>query len=465
MFNKHRLDILLKSNMRKVIENFFKLKDLNTNIRTEILAGLTTFMAMAYIIFVNPAMISQTGIDFGAAMMATCISAAIATIMMGLYANYPIALATGMGENAFFTYTICLTMGISWQVALGCVFIEGIIFILLTLTKIRQALIDAIPSSIRYGTACGIGLLITFVGLIDSGLVVGHPATLVTLGDIVSIPALLAISGLIITSVLLIRNIRGAILWGILITAILGIPLGVVKYQGLVSMPPSMMSTFFKMDIIGAMKLGLVSIIFIFLFMDLFDTVGTLAGVGELGGFMRAGKLPNAGKAMFTDAIGTCVGATCGTPTVTSYIESAAGIVSGGRSGLASVVTGLLFLVALFFSPLIKMIGGGYQGNSGSGSGSSVLLHPVTAPTLIIVGSMMLHSITKIDWRDYSESIPAFIVIIMMPLTFSIATGIAFGFISFAALKLFTGRGKEVSWLVYLLAILFILRFLYLKAI
>jgi AGZA family xanthine/uracil permease-like MFS transporter len=444
--------------MFKAIEEFFRLKDLNTNIRTEIMAGIATFMTMAYIIFVNPAMISQTGMDFGAAMMATCISAAIATMMMGLYANYPIALAPGMGENAFFTYTVCITMGISWQVALGCVFIEGILFIILTLTKIRQALIDAIPSSIRHGIACGIGMLIAFVGLIDAGLVVAHPATFVTLGDIINSATMLAVFGLVLTGVLLIKNIKGAILWGILITAIVGIPLGIVKYQGLLSLPPSLTPTFFKMDVLGAMKLGLATVIFIFLFMDIFDTVGTLAGVGELGGFMKAGKLPRAGRAMLTDAVGTCVGAACGTPTVTSFIESAAGIASGGRSGLASVVTGLLFLVALFFSPLIKMIGGGYQTSKG------FLLHPITAPALIIVGSMMLHSVTKIDWRDYSESIPAFLVIITMPLTFSIATGVAVGFIGYAALKLFTGRRREVSWLVYLLAALFILRFVYLKA-
>lgn len=444
--------------MLKVIENYFHLRELNSDFRTEAVAGLATFMTMAYIIFVNPAMISRTGMDFGAATMATCISAAVATIIMGLYANYPIALAPGMGENAFFTYTICLTMGISWQVALGCVFIEGIIFLVLTLTKIRQKLIEAIPSSVRYSIACGIGVLIAFIGLIDSGLVTGHPATLVTLGNLVSLPVFLSVFGLIITCVFLIKNIKGAILWGILITAMAGIPLGIVKYQGLVSMPLSMTPTFLKMDIFGALKLGFFAIIFIFLFMDVFDTVGTLAGVGELGGFIRHGKLPRAGKAMLSDAVGTCVGAACGTPTVTSYIESAAGIACGGRTGLTNVVTGLLFLAAIFFSPLIKMIGGGYQAAEG------VLLRPVTAPALIIVGSMMLHSITKIDWKDYTESIPAFLVIIMIPLTFSIATGIAFGFISFAALKLFTGRGREVSWLVYLLAALFILRFIYLKA-
>lgn len=402
--------------MRKIIENFFHFKSLNTDFRTEVVAGITTFMTMAYIIFVNPAMISQTGMDFGAAMVATCLSAAVATVMMGVYANYPIALAAGMGENAFFTYTVCLTMGISWQTALGCIFIEGVIFIILTLFKIRQLLIEAIPACIRYGIACGIGMLIAFVGLIDAGLVVKHPATLVALGDLVSVPVLLAVFGLTVTSIMLVKNIKGAILWGILITTVAGILSGNVKYTGLISLPPSMAPTFMKMDIKGALQLGLVSVIFIFLFMDIFDTVGTLAGIGELGGFMRQGKLPRAGKAMLTDAVGTCVGAACGTPTVTSYIESAAGVSSGARSGFASVVTGLCFIVALFFYPLIKMVGGGLQTAQGT------VLRPITAPALIIVGSMMLHSITKIDWKDYYESIPAFLVILMIPFTFSIAT-------------------------------------------
>jgi AGZA family xanthine/uracil permease-like MFS transporter len=349
-------------------------------------------------------------------------------------------------------------MGISWQVALGCVFIEGILFILLTLTRMRQLLIDAIPPSLRYGIACGIGMLIAFVGLINAGLVAASKGTLVTLGDIVSPAPILSIVGLLVTGFLLVKEIKGAMLWGILITASVGAVAGIIKYEGLVSMPPSMAPTFMKMDIFGAMKLGLLSIIFIFLFMDIFDTVGTLAGVGEAGNFMRAGKLPRAGRAMMSDAVGTCIGAACGTPTVTSYIESASGISAGGRSGLANIVTGLAFIAALFFSPLVKMIGGGYQADK-------FLLHPVTAPALILVGSMMLQSVSRIDWKDYGESIPAFLVMLTMPLTFSIATGIAFGFISYAALKLFTGRRKEVSWLVYLLAALFVLRFIYLKAI
>ncbi|MCK9595418.1 MAG: NCS2 family permease [Candidatus Omnitrophica bacterium] len=444
--------------MRGLIERFFKLKSLNSDIRTEVIAGGTTFMTMAYIIFVNPSMIAQTGMDFGAATMATCLSAAAATIMMGLYANYPIALAAGMGENAFFTYVVCLTMGISWQVALGCVFIEGIIFILMTLFKWRQAIINSIPASLRYSVACGIGMLIAFVGLIDAGFIVGHPSTLVTLGNLTNLPSLLVVFGLIVTGVMMTKRIKGAMLWGILINAVTGVLLGLVKYQGVVSLPPSMQPTFMKMDLVGAFNLGLLSIVFIFLFMDIFDTMGTLAGVAELGGLMKDGKIPRAGRAMLSDAVGTCVGAACGTPTVTSYIESASGIASGGRSGLTSVVTGLLFLLAIFFYPLIKMVGGGFVNAAGQ------TLHPVTAPALIIVGSMMMRSVVKIDWKDYTESIPAFLVIILMPLTFSIASGLAIGFISFSALKLFSGRGKEVPWLVYLLALLFVIRFVYLQA-
>lgn len=443
--------------MRRALEKYFTLAALGTNIRTEVIAGVTTFMTMAYIIFVNPAMISATGMDFGAAMMATCLSAAFATIMMGVYVNYPIALAPGMGENAFFTYTVCLGMGVPWRVALGCVFIEGLIFIALTLTKMRQALMDAIPESLRHAVVCGIGLLIAFVGLKDAGLIVAHPATLVSLGDVMSRPALLSLGGLVFTGALLARNVKGAILWGLLATALAGMPLGLVKYQGLVAAPPSMMPTFMQMDIAGAMKMGLLSIILVFLFMDVFDTVGTLAGVGELGGFIKNGKFPRVGEAMLTDAVGTCAGAAFGTPVVTSFIESASGIACGGRSGLTSVVTGLLFVVAVFFSPLIKMIGGGCEAAKG------VLLHPVTAPSLIIVGSMMLLPITKISWRDYTESIPAFLIIILMPLTFSIATAIALGFIIFAAVKLVAGRGREVPWLIYVCAALFVARFVYLK--
>ncbi len=444
--------------MMPYLSRVFNLKAMGTSVQAELIAGLTTFMTMAYIIFVNPAMISQTGMDFGSAMMATCIAAAAATIVMGLYANYPIAQAPGMGENAFFTYTVCITMGISWQVALGCVFIEGIVFIILTITKLRQALIEAIPESIRYSIASGIGMLIAFVGLIDAGVVVGHPATLVTLGKIVSAPTLLSVFGLVLTGAFMVKKVRGAILWGILLTALAGVPLGIVTYQGFVSMPPSMAPTFMQMDVVGAVKTGLFTVIFVFLFMDIFDTVGTLAGVGELGGFIKNGKFPRVGRAMMSDAVGTCVGAVCGTPTVTSYIESASGIAAGGRTGLAAVFTGLFFLVAPFFYPLIKMVGGGFQVPGGA------LLHPVTAPALIIVGCMMMQPVVKIDWKDYTESIPAFLVMILMPLTFSIASGVAIGLISYSALKLFTGKGRQVPWFIYLLSALFIFRFVYLQA-
>jgi len=414
-------------------------------------------MTMAYIIFVNPSMISKTGMDFGSAMVATCISAGFATIMMGLYVNYPIALAPGMGQNAFFTYTVCLTMGIPWRVALGCVFVEGVIFILLTFTQFRQMLITAIPSSIRYGIACGIGLLIALIGLIDAGIIVGHPATLVTLGNVSSPTALIALFGLVMSTVLIVKKVNGALLWGILLTALAAMPFGIVKYQGIISAPPSLAPTFLQMDLSKVFDITMIPVIFVFLFMGVFDTVGTLAGVGELGGFMKDGKLPRSGKALFTDAVGTCVGAACGTPTVTCYIESASGITAGGRSGLASVITGLLLLGTVFFSPLVKMIGGGFSTPQGA------LLHPVTAPALIIVGCMIMGTVVKINWEDFSEAIPAFLTIIIMPLTFSIANGIAIGFTSYALIKLFTGRAREVSPLIYFLAVLFVLKFIYLK--
>lgn len=443
--------------MRSAIARFFKLDELGTTFRTELAAGLTTFMTMAYIIFVNPAMVSRTGMDFGAVMMATCLSGALATIMMGLLVNYPIALAPGMGENAFFTFTVCLAMGIPWRVALGCVFVQGLLFILLTLTRFRQKLISAIPEALRFGIACGIGFLIAFIGLADAGIVVGNPATMVALGDVTGPPALLALGGLALSSILLVRKIRGALLWGILATALAGIPLGLVKYQGIVSPPPSMAPTFMQMDIAGALAPNLLPVIFIFLFMGVFDTVGTLAGVGEVGGFMKNGQLPRSGRALFTDAVGTCAGAAFGTPTVTCYIESASGITSGGRSGLASVVTGLLLLLSIFFAPLVKMIGGGFAVPGGA------TLQPVTAPAMILVGCMILSTVTRIRWDDFAESIPAFLTIIAIPLTFSIATGVAIGIVSYAAVNLFSGRGKKVPAVIYLLALLIVLRYVYIK--
>jgi AGZA family xanthine/uracil permease-like MFS transporter len=449
--------------IENALERVFKIKAAGTSIRTEITAGVVTFMTMAYIIFVNPAIISSTGMDFSSAMAATCVSAALSTLLMGLYANYPIALAPGMGENAFFAYTVCLAMGIPWQVALGCVFIEGLLFVLLTLLKVREQLVNAIPDSIKYGTACGIGLLIAFVGLKEAGVIVSSPATFVALGNLLSPPTVLAAFGLLLTGALIARKVKGAIFWGIIVTAAAGMVTGLIKYQGIAGPAPSMAPTFMKMDIAGAFRMGLLTVIFVFLFMDVFDTVGTLAGVAEIGGFFTAsgGKkqrvMPRVNRCLMSDAVGTVIGAACGTPTVTSYIESASGIAEGGRTGLANMVTGALFILALFFAPLVRMVAGGFEVSKG------VFLHPVTAPALIIVGCLMMLSIVKIDWRDISEAIPAFMTMILMPLTFSIANGLAIGFISYSAIKILSGRAKEVSWLISALSALFILRFVYLR--
>ncbi len=436
-----------------MLEKLFKLTENKTNVRTEVIAGVTTFMTMAYIIFVQPAILSVVGMDFGAVMMATCISAAIATLLMGLYANYPIALAPAMGENFFYVYTVILTMGISWQVALGAVFLSGVAFFVLTLFKIRELIIDAVPRSLKNAIAVGIGFFITFIGLVNAGIIVKNPGGgIVKLGDIRSMPVLLAIFGILLTVILMIRKIKGAILIGIVVTALLGLPLGIVKYQGFVSAPPSLAPTFMQMDILGAIQLGLVTVVTVFLFMAVFDAIGTLIGIGEQGGFLVNGRLPRANRALMSDALGTVIGATLGTSTVTAYVESAAGVEEGGRTGLANVITGCLFILAIFFSPLVKMIGGGYQ------LGES-LLFPVTSPALIIVGCMMAKNITKIVWDDLTEAFPSFLMVIGMPLTYSIADGLAFGFISYPIVKALSGKFRDVSWLVYLLGFIFLLRY------
>lgn len=440
-----------------MIRKFFKFDELNTNLRTEVTAGLTTFMTMAYIIFVQPAVLSVAGMDFGAVMVATCIASAIATILMGLLANYPIALAPAMGHNFFFVYTVCLTMGISWQKALGANFISGALFIILSLVAFRERLITAIPNALKDGIAVGIGLLIAFIGFEWSGIVVANTGTFVGLGDLTSRPVMVSLFGIFIIALLISRGIKGAILWGMLLASILGIFTGVIRFQGLVSVPPSIKPTLFKLNIFGAFDIGLLTVIFVLFFLDLFDTVGTLIGVGQQGGFMKAGRLPRANRAFLADAIGTVEGTLLGTTTVTSYIESASGIASGGKTGFASIVTGILFLCSLFFFPLVKMIGGGYH------TGEGITLYPITAPALIIVGSMMMVNVTKINWKDYTESIPAFLTIMIMPVTFSITEGISFGFISYTLLKLFSGRGREVSKLVYIFSLLFIIRYAFLR--
>jgi AGZA family xanthine/uracil permease-like MFS transporter len=365
-----------------------------------------------------------------------------------------------MGHNVFFAIIVCGIMGYSWQVALGAVFISGSIFLILSLVGVWKSLVAAVPDSLKHSIAVGIGVLIAFIGLQYGGVVVNAPPPvpgttdiLVFLGDLTSKPVLLTLVGVVLTSILMVLKVRGAILLGILGTALLGIPLKVVAYHGFLSAPPSLLPTLFKLDITGAIQTGLISVVFIFFFLDLFDTIGTLIGVSSPAGFLKDGTLPRADKAMFSDAIGTISGALMGTSTVTSYIESASGIAQGARTGLANVFTSFFFLIALFFSPLAEMIAGSYVHND-------LVLRPVIAVPLIIVGYLMLKGVTLIQWDDLTEAIPSFLTIIIMPLAFSITEGIAFGFISYSLLKLVSGKGKQVHWVIYLFSILFIIRYI-----
>jgi AGZA family xanthine/uracil permease-like MFS transporter len=435
----------------------FNLQEKGTTVHTEIVAGTSTFMTMSYIIFVQPAVLSICGMDHGAVLVATCVSSAVATFLMGVLANYPIALAPAMGHNFFFVFTVCGLMGYTWEVALGANFISGALFIFLSVFSFRSRLVDSIPQSLKSAIAVGIGLLIALVGMEWAGLVIGHPATLVRLGDLHSVPVLLSLFGVLVIAVLFALHVRGAILIGILLTAIGGLLLKLIEFEGIVSLPPSVAPTFLKLDIPGVFGSGrfmdILAVIFVFFFLDLFDTVGTLVGISERAGFLVDGKLPRAERALLSDAVGTVVGTTLGTSTVTSYIESAAGVSEGGRTGLANMVTALLFILALFFYPLAKMVGGGVQYGD-------LTLYPVIAPPLIIVGSMMMTSVKSIKWEDYTESVPAFLTMIMMPLTFSITDGIAFGFISYSLIKLCSGRGKEVNAFVYIFAALLAARYI-----
>ncbi|MCM8772020.1 MAG: NCS2 family permease [Candidatus Omnitrophica bacterium] len=441
--------------MKKILK-YFKFEEKNADLKTEIIAGITTFVTMAYIIFVQPAVLSQGGMDFGAVMVATCLSSAIATLIMGLYANYPIALAPGMGENFYFVFTVILGMGIAWQKVLGAVFISGVLFIILSIWKVREKLVENVPTSLQSGIAGGIGLFITFIGLIQSGIV-QKGGVVLTIGNLYQKEVILSIIGLIIIGTLMAWKIKGNILIGMIITAIIGICMGVIKYEGIIGKIPSISPTFLKLDIIGALKSGIFTVIFVFLFMDLFDTVGTAIGIGEAGGFIKDGKFPRVERVLFSDAVGTVVGAVLGTSTVTSYIESAAGVSVGGRTGFASIITAVLFLLSLFFYPFVKMIGTGIPNPSG------ITLYPVTAPALIVVGSLIIPTIKKIRWEDPTEAIPAFLSFVGIPLTYNIGEGIAFGFISYFFLKLLTGRYKELNPVVVIVAIAFILRFIFLK--
>lgn len=429
------------------LERLFKLSENKTTIRTEVAAGVTTFLTMAYIIFVNPAILSEAGVPFSGALFATCIASAIGSLMMGLLANYPFALAPGMGLNAYFTYSVVKGMGYDWHVAMGAVFISGVVFLILTLARIRAMIVDAIPMTMKTAVAVGIGLFIAFIGLKNAGVIVSSPATFVTLGHIMTKPVLLSLGGLLVTAALLARGYRSAIITGIILVTLFSILLKVSSPPSGLFQMPDVRSTFLQLDIKGALRLGVFDVIFVFLFVDLFDTIGSLMGLGRQAGYLDAeGRMPRVNRALFADAIATIAGSLLGTSTVVTYIESSTGVSEGGRTGLTAVVVGLLFLMAVFFSPIAGAI------------------PPIaTAPALIIVGALMIGAVADIKWNDITEAIPAFLTIIAMPLTFSIANGLAIGFIFYPILKVMTGRSREVRPLVYLLAVLFILRYVYLS--
>jgi len=430
-----------------MLERYFRLRENQTSVRQELLGGLTTFMTMAYIIVVNPQILGQAGMPPEGVLFATCISAAAATLVMGLYADYPIALAPGMSLNAYFTYSVCLGMHIPWQTALGVVFFSGVLFVLLTVTRVREQIVNGIPDCLKHSTAAGIGMFIAFVGMRNAKLVVANPATFVSIGNFSDHEVQAACFGLALTLLLMARKLHGAILLGILGTTLLGIFRGMAQWPSAILSMPYPSSTFLRLDLRGAVHLGLLEIIFVFLFVDLFDNVGTLVGVCEQGGFVRDGRIPRVGRALLADAVGTVFGSLTGTSTVTSYIESAAGVADGARTGLANLVVAGLFLVAIFFSPIATAIPGF-----------------ATAPALIVVGALMTESVAYIRWADFTEAFPAFVTVLATPLTFSIATGLSLGVISYAVVKIAAGKYREVSLLLWILTALFILRYIYLAA-
>ena len=438
--------------MRGFLERRFHLAEHGTTPRTEVLAGVTTFFTLAYILFVQPALLSSVGLDFGAVFVATCLASAFATLLMAGLANYPIAVAPAMGHNFYFTFTVVVVMEVPWEVALGGVAVAGLLFIATAGFGLREKLITSIPASLKDAIAAGIGLLIAMIGLQWAGVIVGSPGTLVTLGDLGAPPVRVALVGLVVMAVLWARGMRAAILLGILASTLVAWLGGLVQFQGVAGLPPSLLPTLGRLDILGALRPEMVAVVFVFFFLALFDSVGTLVAVGEQAGLMRNGTLPRARGALLADAVGTVVGAGLGTSTVTAFIESATGVAAGGRTGLTAVVIAALFLLSLFFSPLVSMIGGGYDAGG-------VTLYPVVAPALILVGAMMIRGVRRIDWDDPTEALPAFLTLMVMPLALSITDGIAFGFITYALLKLATGRTAEVHGLVYLFAVLFLVRY------
>lgn len=429
------------------LERTFKLNEHKTNVKTEIIAGITTFMTMGYILAVNPGILSAAGMDAGGVFTATALSAVVATLIMAFMANYPFVLAPGMGLNAFFAFSVVLTMGHSWEFALTAVFLEGIIFILLSFVNAREAIVNAIPMNLKNAVSVGIGLFIAFIGFQSAGIIVGDEATLVKLGTLTSPAAIVAILGIIITGFLLHKKVKGAILIGILASTVIGIPLGVTPMpESLFSLPPSLSKVAFKLDFSNIFSLDMLVVLFTFLFVDVFDTIGTLVGVASKADMLdEKGTLPRVKPALFADAVGTTVGALLGTSTVTTYVESASGVAEGGRTGLTALTSAVLFGLALFLAPIFGIIPGA-----------------ATAPALIIVGLFMMSPIMKINLEDFTEAIPAFLTIIMMPIAYSIAEGIVFGMVSYSVLKLITGKGKEVSPIVYILSILFVAKYIFL---
>ena len=434
-----------KNSNESLAEKIFRLKEKKTNVKTEIMAGITTFMTMSYILAVNPQILGDAGMDKGAVFTATIIASIIAILIMALYANLPFALAPGMGLNAFFTYTVVMTMGKSWEFALAAVFIEGIIFVFLTFFNVREAIFNAIPRSLKTAVSVGIGLFIALIGLLNSTVIVKNDVGL-GLGNLVSKESFIFFMGLLIMAVLTARKTKGALLIGIVISTIIALFTGVSKLPegGIIQLPPSLSPIAFKLDFSSIFSLEMFSVVFAFLFVDLFDTIGTLTGVATKAKMLdENGQLPNAGRALFADSIGTTLGALLGTSTVTTFVESATGVAEGGRTGLTALSTGFCFFLSIFFYPLITIIPA-----------------QATAAALVMVGLFMIDSIVDINFGDFTESFPAFMTIIMMPFAYSIAEGIAFGMISYASVKLLTGKGKEVSPLVYVLALVFLLRYL-----
>ncbi|MFC5474983.1 NCS2 family permease [Paraherbaspirillum soli] len=427
------------------LERFFKLKENGTDVRTELIAGLTTFLTMAYIIFVNPSILGDAGMPKGAVFVATCVAAAVGTLIMAVYANYPIALAPGMGLNAYFAYAVVKGMGVPWEVALGAVFISGCLFIFVSLVGIRSMIVNGIPPTIRIAITSGIGLFLGFIALKSAGIVVSSPATFVQMGDLHKMPAILAIVGFLMIVVLDRLRVKGAILIGILTVTVLSFVLDGNQFTGVVSMPPSVLPTLFKLDIMGALSMGVVNVVLVFFLVELFDATGTMMGVAGRAGLLKNGKMERLNKALLADSTAIVIGTALGTSSTTAYVESAAGVQAGGRTGLTALAVGVLFLACLFIAPL-----------------AGAVPAYATAPALFYVAGLMLRELVHLDWEDTTESVPAVITVLMIPFTYSIANGIAFGFISYAALKLFSGRAKQVPVVVWIIAAVFLFKFIHL---